>query len=237
MGNTRHIISVRSMLWATLITFFTAGTSLVTQAQIQPYLKAVDPFVYDGIATRALIGPRESTLSVAGASIVQGWYGEVGIDIDGLLGNEMDISASTPSFLLKYAPLKLPITPEVHSIWTLSIGTKALTALEAFAGTGIYVDDGRFAIGGGLKVTWDKLKDDRLSGPTYAWAIRGYTKLHRAVSVDMATTLSQNTDERRTDAAVIYQPFHHPFQVYVEFMDVFSGHAERRLGLSYAVEF
>ena len=83
-----------------------------------------------------LIGPRESNISVAGASIVQRWYGDVGVDIDGLLGNEMDISASTPSFLLKYALLQTPLTPEVNSIWTLSVGTKALTALEAFGGTG-----------------------------------------------------------------------------------------------------
>ena len=73
MGNTRHIMSLRSVLWASLITLFTAGTPVVTQAQIQPYLNAVDPFVYDGIATRMLIGPRESNISVAGASIVQRW--------------------------------------------------------------------------------------------------------------------------------------------------------------------
>jgi hypothetical protein len=167
----------------------------------------------------------------------RGWYGEVGVDIDGLLGNEMDISASTPSFLLKYALLQTPLTPEVNSIWTLSVGTKALTALEAFGGTGIYIDDGRFALGGGLKVTWDKVKDDRLSGPTYAWAIRGYTRLHRTVSVDMAVTFAQNTDERKTYIAVICQPFRDAFQVYVGFVDVFSGHADRRLGLSYAVGF
>ena len=167
----------------------------------------------------------------------RGWYGEVGVDIDGLLGNEMDISASTPSFLLKYALLQTPLTPEVNSIWTLSVGTKALTALEGFGGTGSYIDDGRFALGGGLKVTWDKVKDDRLSGPTYAWAIRGYTRLHRAVSVDMTATLAQNTDERKMDIAVIYQPFRDAFQVYVGFIDVFPGHADRRLGLSYAVGF
>lgn len=237
MGNTDGNRHSRLMLWALLITIFSAGTPVAVQAQVQPYLKTTDPFVYDGIATRALIGPKESSISVAGASIVHGWYGEVGVDIDGLLGNEVDISAGTPSFLLKYAPIQIPVSPEVNSIWTISVGTRALTALEAFGGTGLYVDEGRLAVGGGMKVTWDKVDDDRLSGPSYAWTMRGYAKLHRTLSVDVAASLAHNTDERRTDVAVIYQPFRQPFQVYVGFMEVFSGHAERRLGLSYAVGF
>ena len=224
--------------WTILLV--TLGLSLLitssTQAQVQTFLNARSPFVWDGLSAHTLMGAEETSLAISSASIVNGLYGELQWDIKGLLGSENNIEAKVPSFLFKYIPIQSDLDASVGHITTLSIGTRALSGIDAYAGWGTYLDGGRFALGAGLNIAWDEQQNGELSSePEYSWIFRNHTQLSPALGVDVAAILPTNGDRPHSDVAVVYKVLGPNFHVYVAFMDTFSNRVERRIGLSYAI--
>ncbi|NKB68526.1 MAG: hypothetical protein GKR89_15805 [Candidatus Latescibacteria bacterium] len=226
----------RGAYWAALVALcIGVGAVAPAQAQIQPFLKARNPFMWDGVSGHTLLGAEVSTLSLSAASIIDGVYGELSWDIEGLLGSGRNLEARAPSFLFKFIPAHVVSDVGIGNLITVSVGTRALTGLDVFAGLGTYVEDGRFALGGGANMTWEKMEGGQLSSPSYEWILRGYAKMTPQLGIDVAATLDENIENMQADAALVYEVFRPSFHLYVAFIDVFSEHVDRRFGLSYAI--
>jgi hypothetical protein len=214
---------------------FALGMSPEVDAQVQPFLKARNPFIWDGVAGQILLGAEESSISIATASIVTGLYGELNWDIENLLGSEKDPRARAPSFLFKVIPFHTLSDTQVGNLLTLSVGTRALSGVDLFAGWGTYLQNGRFALGLGLDLKWDKMEDGRLVSPSASWLGRSHFMLTPRLGVDAAATLHDG-DIAKTDVAVVYKLFAPHFHLYAVLMDLFSHQVDRRVGLSYAID-
>ena len=214
---------------------FALGMSPEADAQVQPFLKGRNPFIWDGVAGQILLGAEESSISIATASIVTGLYGELSWDVENLLGSEKDPRARAPSFLFKVIPFHTVSDAHVGNLLTLSVGTRALSGVDLFAGWGSYLENGRFALGLGLDLKWDKMEDGRLVSPSASWIGRSHFMLTPHIGVDAAATL-RDGDIARTDVAVIYEVFAPRFHLYAVLMDLFSHQVDRRVGLSYAID-
>ena len=204
-------------------------------AQVQSYLGARSPFIWNGVTGHTLIGAETSSINMGSASIVKGLYGELDWDVEGLLGSDNSLKAQAPSFLFKYIPFQTPAHLPIGHIITLSLGTRALSGIDGYAGWGTYLQDGRLALGAGLELSWEQLENGTLAAPDQAWVFRSYSKLTANIAADAAATLRPGQTHIEGDVALIYTLLSPRFHIYVALLDVLSTTPDRRLGLSYAI--
>ena len=222
----------RTLLLAVLVS---VAAAVPSPAQVQPFLTGHNPFVWDGVTAYGLVGADKSSLGLGAASIVHGLYGEMRWDVEGLLGSGSSIDGDAPSFRLKFIPLRTTGSNGLGSLFTVSAGTRALSGFDLYAGWGTYMGDGRFALGGGLDMSWEEDARGGLSSPRYEWLVRTYAALTPQLALDTSAALKKGRDRLALDAALVYQLFDPRFRIYLALLDVFAEAPDRRIGLSYAI--